>query len=84
MTSKAGWAVFVLVVLVIASGGASHAAAYDCPRVSDDWPRDGSMMICSVVCCWTVPLLPELPAKEKLEKGLDLRWPSPSKPTEKM
>ena len=40
MTSKARWAIFMLVVLVIASGGASHAAAYDCPRVSDDWPRE--------------------------------------------
>jgi hypothetical protein len=23
--------------------------------ISPDWPRDGSMMICSVIRCWTMP-----------------------------
>jgi hypothetical protein len=65
------WAVLTIIVLIIASGG-SHAADDDWPTVSDDWPRDGSRMICSVVRCWTIPLQPKKKQREQ---------PKPSEPT---
>jgi hypothetical protein len=32
-----------------------HADDDQSPRISPDWPGDSSMMICSVIRCWTIP-----------------------------